>query len=96
MAELCGQADESERHEADGEAGGDEASGAARPSASAAAIPVTDIANVGAITPIDTAAVSRNRNSRRSAGAWPVAVPSLLVCAVIPPATLRQPLTRCP
>src|SRR5689334_8822014 len=45
------------------------ASGAARPSCWAAAMPVTDMARVGAITPTDTAAVSRNPSSRRSMSA---------------------------
>src|SRR5436190_14624704 len=43
------------------------ASGAARPSRRAGSTPVTDIASVGAITPIDTATVPKRRSSRRSA-----------------------------
>ena len=68
VAELAGQPDEPVGDQPDAQGGHGEGQRAARPSAVAAATPVTDMASVGAITPTDTEDVSRNRSSRRRPG----------------------------
>src|SRR4051812_43662492 len=68
------------------------ASGAARPSRRAGSTPVTDIASVGAITPIDTATVpsrlSCRRNALRAAGGRAGVVITVAIRAV--PTLIRQ------